>query len=107
MSGLLAIPTTRFMLRCVHFFVFSRGEGQAKRELTSDEETFLLIQCLRDANLPRFIAEDVPLFESLMSDLFPESRLPQPDLDCLEVNWSRLVFAGVPLTFHKVQLCLQ
>ncbi|KAF6034189.1 DNAH14 [Bugula neritina] len=48
------------------------------------EESYILIHSLRDANLPKFIAEDVPLFESLLDDLFPGMKPPKPENAALE-----------------------
>ncbi|KAL0234517.1 hypothetical protein PCE1_001553 [Barthelona sp. PCE] len=40
-------------------------------------EELLLMRALRDANLPKFIYDDVPLFLGLVNDLFPNVRIPQ------------------------------
>ena len=50
------------------------------------EESYILIHSLRDANLPKFIAEDVPLFESLLEDLFPGMQPPNPEQFALDVS---------------------
>jgi hypothetical protein len=34
-------------------------------------EDLVLMRCLRDSNLPKFVFEDVPLFTGLINDLFP------------------------------------
>ena len=54
--------------------------------LTEKEEAYILIHSLRDANLPKFLAEDVPLFESILADLFPGVTPPEPDHGVLEVR---------------------
>uniref|UniRef100_H2YVQ5 AAA+ ATPase domain-containing protein n=1 Tax=Ciona savignyi TaxID=51511 RepID=H2YVQ5_CIOSA len=45
----------------------------------------ILIHSLRNANLPRFLAEDAPLFNNIMSDLFPGISPPKMDNSALEV----------------------
>ncbi|GFO34548.1 dynein heavy chain 1, axonemal, partial [Plakobranchus ocellatus] len=54
------------------------------REITEADEAFILIHSLRDANMPKFLAEDVPLFESVLEDLFPGVTPPDQDYGALE-----------------------
>jgi dynein heavy chain len=45
--------------------------GQLKRAEGSVSEDALLIRAMRDANIPKFLADDIPLFNALVQDLFP------------------------------------
>lgn len=47
-----------------------RTAGRSKREAANVPESQLLMRTLRDMNLSKFVAEDVPLFLSLIEDLF-------------------------------------
>ncbi|XP_063079957.1 dynein axonemal heavy chain 6-like [Engraulis encrasicolus] len=45
--------------------------------LSSEEEYCILICALQEFNLPKLIPEDVPLFQGIMHDLFPEVVAPK------------------------------
>jgi dynein heavy chain len=53
-----------------------RTAGQIKRDRVNDPEEGLLMTTLRDMNLSKLVAQDVPLFVSLISDLFPSLGMP-------------------------------
>eukprot|EP00198_Chlamydomonas_reinhardtii_P012689 XP_001702026.1 flagellar outer dynein arm heavy chain gamma [Chlamydomonas reinhardtii] len=48
-----------------------RTAGASKRQSPDKSEVFLMMRTLRDMNMSKFVAEDVPLFLSLIDDLFP------------------------------------
>ena len=48
-----------------------------------DEET-LLINAMRDANVPKFLFQDLPLFMGIIQDLYPTADIKEnvyPDLE--------------------------
>jgi dynein heavy chain len=57
--------------------------GELKRAFLELPEDLVLMRALRDANMPKFVFEDVPLFIGLINDLFP-------GLDCPRVAYPAL-----------------
>ncbi|KAJ1633354.1 dynein heavy chain and region D6 of dynein motor-domain-containing protein [Pavlovales sp. CCMP2436] len=51
-----------------------RTAGSSKRNEVEKAEQELLMRTLRDMNLSKYVSEDVPLFMSLLDDLFPGLR---------------------------------
>jgi hypothetical protein len=52
-----------------------RTAGATKRVNLTENEEMLLYRTLRDMNLSKLIAQDVPLFLSMLSDLFPSIQV--------------------------------
>lgn len=51
--------------------------GNLKKEFPETSEEVLLIKAMRDANVPKFLADDLPLFDGIVTDLFPHTTVPQ------------------------------
>ena len=52
--------------------------GNLKRVL-NDTEDIICLRSLMDVNIPKFTYNDVPLFNSITSDLFPGVQIPEID----------------------------
>jgi dynein heavy chain len=53
--------------------------GLLKAEEPEMDEFQLLLRALRDVNVPKFLKDDIPLFENIIIDLFPGTERPQVD----------------------------
>jgi dynein heavy chain len=53
--------------------------GNLKRTNPELSEDVLLIRAMRDANVPKFLADDLPLFNGIVQDLFPNVTIPDED----------------------------
>jgi dynein heavy chain, axonemal len=51
--------------------------GDLKRSQPDVEEDLTLIVACNDSNVPKFVAEDIPLFQGIMQDLFPGVTFPE------------------------------
>lgn len=59
--------------------------GSLKRSNPNLPEDLVLIRALRDSNVPKFLAEDLPLFAAIVQDLFPGVSIPSNDYGELQV----------------------
>jgi len=53
--------------------------GALKRANMDMQEDAVLIRAMRDANVPKFLKDDLPLFAAIIQDLFPTVEIINPD----------------------------
>ena len=60
--------------------------GQLKRSNPDLTEDIVLIRALRDSNIPKFLADDIPLFFAIINDLFPGVEIPNVNYGALQAS---------------------
>jgi dynein heavy chain, axonemal len=70
-----------------------RTAGNSKRsEPVGTDEEMIMARTLRDMNLSKFVAQDIPLFLSLLRDIFPkQSNIPKKVYKEVESGVRRLI----------------
>lgn len=85
-----------------------RAAGAVKQKYPKEKEDVLMLKSLKDVNLPKFLAHDIPLFEGILMDLFPGVSLPPPDYEVMEkhvrFNCEKFNLQPTPVFLEKVNI---
>jgi len=85
-----------------------RTMGASKRANPEKSETFLVMRTLRDMNMSKFVAEDVPLFLSLIDDLFPGIKADKAVFEDVEAAMAEVAQSkGLQLHPSWLAKCVQ
>ncbi|RHY32534.1 hypothetical protein DYB32_002465 [Aphanomyces invadans] len=80
--------------------------GSLKRANPTLTEDVTLIRALRDSNVPKFLSDDLPLFQAIVYDLFPGIAIPSNDygelLVTLEHEIAKANLQNVPTFVTKI-----
>jgi dynein heavy chain len=97
-------PHYDYGLRAVKsVLVMAGGLKRANPDLAED---LVLIRALRDSNQPKFLADDIPLFQAIILDLFPGVEIPPNDygefLVTMEEELTKAELIHVPGIMNKI-----
>ncbi|XP_053515524.1 dynein axonemal heavy chain 14 [Artibeus jamaicensis] len=79
-----------FGLRLLKTIIIAAGKKKRKLQrdtnddLSETDETPIVIEAVREVCLPKFLAEDVPLFEQIIGDIFPQVTVSKVNQIALE-----------------------
>lgn len=64
--------------------------GSMKRAFPDLIEDAVLIKAMKDANVPKFLKEDLPLFYAIIGDLFPGIEVKENDYGILKTTLEKM-----------------
>ena len=80
--------------------------GILKSQFPDMDEDQLLLRALRDVNVPKFLKDDLPLFENIIIDLFPTTKKPEVDrgilLESVKKMCKQMHIQSIPAFVEKV-----
>ncbi|XP_068140477.1 dynein axonemal heavy chain 7 [Drosophila tropicalis] len=84
-----------------------KAAGALKLRYRDENEDILVLRSIKDVNLPKFLNQDIPLFQGITSDLFPGVTLPEADYvvfnECTRWACERQNKQCTPFVLEKVQ----
>ena len=72
------------------------------------QEDAIILRSIRDCNVPKFLSQDLPLFDSITNDLFPGVPVPDVDYDILRASLKKnCKTRGIIATDIMMDKCFQ
>ncbi|CAL6051371.1 Dynein_heavy chain [Hexamita inflata] len=78
-------PHYDFGMRAIKSILYMAGKLKASADRNASED-ILLIRAMQDSNIPKFMAEDIVLFNGIVQDLFPGMKIPKAEYGILETE---------------------
>ncbi|OHT13633.1 Dynein heavy chain family protein [Tritrichomonas foetus] len=79
--------------------------GKAKRNDLNANEAYLLVRTIRDCTAPRLISSDLPLFNGIITDVFPtvvfEKERPEKLVEQLKIVFKEMKHQPLPVFLDK------
>uniref|UniRef100_F6U200 AAA+ ATPase domain-containing protein n=1 Tax=Monodelphis domestica TaxID=13616 RepID=F6U200_MONDO len=78
-----------FGMRAIKTVLLMAGQKKQEyrtttEELSEKDEILIILLAVKEASLPKFLPEDIPLFESILADIFPRLVVPKENHPYLE-----------------------